>query len=291
MMLRAARILPGHDRGMCAVDAKETLGLLRVPKCASTSVTQRLGLEKWLKVAVVAPKPIIVAYREPISRFISSIPETLLRCRPEEAGLSGDVSVPPDVYEKLFQVDVGSPESLVAAILAIIEDGGFFDPHHEPQVNFLFDEDGNAFADYWMFDVSNTDRAIVQANTNWGVRPVSRRNRNTRSSQNLMKLLYGRSLRISQGLEKWKPSHGDMFYPKDHPIARIIGVSGTVPFRLAESRVGSYYRECLKSVNLDSGTTNRVVALYASDLKLVREATAATREESPFVRLSQLRAR
>lgn len=287
-MYRAVRPLPTHDRGMCAVDTRERIGLLRVPKCASTSITQRLGLVKWVSVADFRPKPVLLAYRDPLERFLSSIPETLLRSGAHKSDRSGDVQIPLELYEELHQIDVGSPVHLVSEMLSLIERNGFFDPHHEPQVNFIFDEDGEPFANYIMFNVIHTNEVLNFAEKKWGVGQVSRRNRNMRARAGVLGLVTSRSIFVAGLAERLRRSHGIIYYDSHHPVSRITGNSGSVPFRMVEAQIGSYYRSCLRGIDLDDEVEERIQGLYRSDFELIRKADSLCQRTDPFVQMSDV---
>ena len=56
---------------------------------------------------------------------------------------SGDVVVNPLVYEGLRDLLKGDDAgSFLKGFIGIVEEFGFFDAHHEPIVNFLFDQKG-----------------------------------------------------------------------------------------------------------------------------------------------------
>ena len=88
---------------------------------------------------------------------MSSIFETLTRATFNKELHGGNVVVDYHIYEKICDINVSSYALLVNDFLEIIESDGWFDAHHEPQCNFLFDKNGNCLINPSVFPLEMMD--------------------------------------------------------------------------------------------------------------------------------------
>ncbi|OZA54950.1 MAG: hypothetical protein B7X78_11240, partial [Sphingomonadales bacterium 39-62-4] len=103
MPISRAPLTTTHPHGYVLVREDRTLGLLRISKNASTESKVRLDCRDWIAFDQF-DGPSVAFLREPYSRFLSSIPETMLRVthfQIEDPSRKDRVVAPEDVYREL----------------------------------------------------------------------------------------------------------------------------------------------------------------------------------------------
>ena len=110
-------------------------GLIRISKNASTSVANTYGFEIPENQDNRCLRTVICVLRDPVDRFISSIPETLLRAKYNR--ITGDLQFCNNILNELMRLQISDPEKVIDGMLDIITQFGFFDAHHAPQALFV----------------------------------------------------------------------------------------------------------------------------------------------------------
>lgn len=216
-----------HPFGSLWTNRSRSIGFIRISKCASTSVTTACGLDRIEPIHGWSPsEPLFAILRDPTSRFLSSIPETVKRVFPqgilESDRLSRDVEVTRVVYEKIYHLSGSSPETLIERWLGLIAEHGFFDAHHEPMVHFLFRETDLPYGNPQLVPFRDVDRFIRFARSlSEDPKPRLAIQQNSRSPGK-------RSGKLR--LERLTHPDSDRFVTRHHPIiARIAERRGCAP--------------------------------------------------------------
>lgn len=133
-------LTPTHPHGQVLVRKDRKLGLLRISKNASTESKIRLECADWTPFDAYKG-PVVAFLREPVARFFSSVPETMLRMTHYtvlDTTRLDRVEVPEDVYTELAEVAAAPIGTVIERFLDLVE-YAFFDAHHEPQHAFFTD--------------------------------------------------------------------------------------------------------------------------------------------------------
>lgn len=139
-----------HPFGRLLTQQEKKFGYLPISKNGSSSfkLVPHFELNEWVSIKGFQNKPIYCAFRNPIDRFFSSVPETLKRFRivgdPRQLGKNLLISY--DVSEELKKLCNKTPQHFIYGFLDIVE-WSFFDAHHEPQATFVLDSNGKAYND------------------------------------------------------------------------------------------------------------------------------------------------
>ena len=156
-------LTPTHPHGHVLVRPDEALGLLRISKNASTESKTRLGCERWVSFGDY-DGPVVAFLREPVSRFISGIPETMLRMTHyvvSDSTRLDRVEVPEDVYSELISI-AGEPVGEVVELFLELIEYAYFDAHHEPQSAFFTDRSQRLRIDPLLYLTESFDQAVSQ---------------------------------------------------------------------------------------------------------------------------------
>ena len=152
-----------HPHGYFVTNYLETLGFVRISKCGSSTFSHRHELNKWKKFSDAKNISLtLCCLRDPYSRIISSIPETLNRLYCEEIPESKfdwtNLKISKDVYVFLSKKIKADPKSLLYCFQEAINHFGFFDTCHEPMTNFLFSKNGDIEINPYMFTLNKMDK-------------------------------------------------------------------------------------------------------------------------------------
>lgn len=139
--------------GTAVINRDLKLGVVRVPKCASSTAVAVLSadFETPIEYALRSQVRLIAAIRNPERRFLSSIPESLIRSTANFDTYSGDILVSEQNYRRIIELDGTSVERLGFSVMESIDSNGFFELHHLPMQYFLFKEDGSPRADFNLY--------------------------------------------------------------------------------------------------------------------------------------------
>lgn len=139
-----------HPFGKLLTQQNKKFGYLPISKNGSSSfkLVPQFQLNKWIGIKEFQNRPIYCAFRNPIDRFFSSVPETLKRFRiaGDTRKLGKDLLISYDVFEELTKLSNKTPQHFIYGLLEIVE-WSFFDAHHEPQATFVLDSNGKAYSD------------------------------------------------------------------------------------------------------------------------------------------------
>ena len=142
---------------------------LPISKCASTSIKfhPSLGLDTNTLVNIESYQSNTYAcIRDPISRFFSSIAETLQRyttrhfCEPT---WKSAVLVSQDIYDELQNLhkNIMQPKIFLEGYISLLKNG-FFDAHHMPQKFFLTHQDNTLINDMHLFCQDSLELAVTE---------------------------------------------------------------------------------------------------------------------------------
>lgn len=133
-----------HPHGKLVTNCEKTIAFVRLPKCGSTTFTKRHALEYWDDFSNHENTYLtFCAIRDPYARFLSSIPETIIRIynlmQKKSKHFYSDIPISDEIYNYLSN-KIRNNGNIVKAFIATIEEYGYFDSHHEPMIRFLFGE-------------------------------------------------------------------------------------------------------------------------------------------------------
>lgn len=268
-MLRAP-LTTTHPHGYVLARADRVLGLVRISKNASTESKVRLLCEEWIAFGAF-PGPSVAFVREPVSRFLSSIPETVLRMtEPQlaEVERKDRVEIPEDVYGELLGNAALPIEQLAELFLELVE-YGFFDAHHEPQVNFLADRNMALRIDPWLYPTQAFERSIDQIVTRFGITTAPG---GQRSNKGGAKPVAGRNGVVDLIRKITRTGVHASVRNAGLLGARYRGDSGPIALRELNALANRFAAE-LKSAALPEAYRERVQSLYAADAALWRSVS------------------
>jgi len=165
--LRRAPLTTTHPHGYVLARSDRKLGLVRISKNASTESKARLRCVDWVAFGQFAG-PSVAFVREPFARFISSLPETILRMTQmqiAEPDRQDRVIIPEDIHTELLAVAKAPIDVIARTFLEAVE-YAFFDAHHEPQVNFLCDRQMRLRIDPRLYPTESFEQSLNQIE-NW----------------------------------------------------------------------------------------------------------------------------
>jgi len=159
-----------HHHGQLLRRSDGRLGLVRISKNASSELVDRLAC------SVLCPfhahhGPVVAFFRNPVRRFLSSIPETLLRVTYAEIAdpwNADRVICPEDVYHELCAIAGRDIPALLEGFVDLVE-YAFFDAHHEPQLSFLTDRRGRLRIDPHVYAVETLERDLAAISARFGI--------------------------------------------------------------------------------------------------------------------------
>lgn len=253
--------------GKALANSNRSLALVRIPKVASSNLRTSLQLVDWVDCGELdlSTTRILLFLRNPISRFLSGIPETLLRATPRGGEYSGDVEVSPSIYEQICDLDVSSPGKLVKGFSEIITSNGYFDPHHFPSVWFCYTRDRFPRCEPEIFDVSAVSSFVESRHR------IALGGRKFENSRNPI-LTSSRSRCVKRAIGRLRatiwPSYRRNF-PTTHPLSRLSGRKGrslsSVDVGDAVMRLYATITQDPESNEIAASTTQ---AMYRDDLRM-----------------------
>lgn len=263
---KRARLTVTHPHGALICRRDRKLGLLRISKCASTELMNRLDCRDWVLFSE-ADVPVVLFLREPVRRFLSSVGETLLRVQHpaiEDAHSRDRVIVSEDVYLALHEV-IGRPvPEVLDAMLDLIEEQPF-DAHHEPQISFFTAKDGRLRLDGRVYTVETLEEGLEKIAMRYGV-PVELPG--DRANVGGAKPVTG-STRVRAFARRI--TRTGLYRPLPHPpllAGRYAEASRGAIVRHELNAMANQFAGELKAVGLSEAQAARVRKLYHADIAL-----------------------
>lgn len=275
-----------HYHGYLLTQNEEEFGFVRISKNGSTTISSipEFKFRKWRSIRGFNSN-IYAAVRHPVDRFLSSVPETLMRYRhPEKSGeknkIFQDVAVSYDVYDFLNLVRVDKLDEFLFQYLDLIEGCGFFDAHHEPQTSFITDIFGSLYHDMFLFDIHNSSDALNSIAAKEGLDKINKIRKmnsglNSRSLKSVVK---------EKIISKINPSAGERHPAGEesyNPLYRWSKKNNVNPLHARRT----FYTE-IKKMTENSCIVSRIESLYQGDMDLYKHILANT-EESGLCFLSK----
>lgn len=267
MLLRRPPLTTTHPHGHVIVREDRRLGLVRISKNASTESKVRLDCRDWIPFDAFNG-PSVAFLRDPYGRFISSIPETMLRVthfQIQESHRKDRVVIPEDIYLELCAFARQPIEVIVDGFLDLVE-YGFFDAHHEPQVSFLADRHGALRIDPYLYRTTDFEGALTQIEARFGVSAIPVKQQSNKGGA---KPLSGRSKGVDLVRQMTRTGvyravrHGGPLMIR----YRQGSADGPTAIRELNSWCNMFTKE-LKEATLAPHIRRRIEALYADDLAL-----------------------
>jgi len=260
---------PGHPYGRAWTDAKNSFGYVRISKNGSSAAVSTLNLRSTFQLApgASATVPLYAAIRDPISRLMSSIPETLKRATVDKSQFYGSVQVNGEIYHRIIRLDTISVEKFAKGFLQIIQEYGPFDAHHESQYKFLFHLNGDPYGRINLFPLERMDIVLPLLGLRHQRKMVLPKRRNVRST------------RIKHTN---RPSR-EVTYPTDHPLSRWAGSGGKIQWNHLNNRLIEIYSDMLSSSAVIRAARHVAQSLYPQDFEIYNIVKSRTRPFSPFI--------
>jgi hypothetical protein len=259
-----------HPHGYVLARKDRALALLRISKNASTESKNRLECEDWLAFGDYGG-PVVAFLREPVSRFLSSVPETALRMThfaiAEEWRLDR-VVIEEDIHHELLSVSQAPVDTVLEAFVELVE-YDFFDAHHEPQHAFFVNRKGALRIDPLLYLTERFETAMQQIDARCGVRtssPEARGNPGGAKPKTGRTPAMNLARRLSRTGVYRTVAHAGFLGQ------RYRGDAGPAQLRELNAMANQFSRE-LKECVLPDSLRQRVLALYAADQTLWRAVT------------------
>lgn len=261
-----------HPHGHVIARTDRSVGLVRISKSASTESKVRLDCSEWIAFDEF-DGPVVAFVREPFARFISSMPETVLRMthfQQAESDRKDRVEIPEDIHHELAAA-ASAPIADFARLFLDLVEYAFFDAHHEPQVSFVADRQMRLRIDPWLYPTEEFERAISQIEARLGIacRPPG-----PRSNKGGAKPLAGRNAAVDMARRVTRTGVYRRVRHAGVLGLRYRGDGGPIDLRQLNELANRFTAE-LKSCDLAAGYRERVLGLYAADLMMwqaVRDA-------------------
>lgn len=251
-----------HPHGHVLVRDDRRLGLLRISKNASTESKVRLECEDWVAFGDFEG-PVVAFLREPVSRFVSGLPETMLRMTHfavAEKWRSDRVEVPEDAYHELVRNAAEPIDALFERYLGLVE-YAFFDAHHEPQHAFMADRRMRLRIDPHLYLTESFEDALAQIERRTGVHALEQKQQGNRGGA---KPQAGRTkwidlLRRTSRTGVYRQVANSGFLG-----ARYNGNSGPMQLRDLNGLANRFTRE-VKEFAIPDDLRDRILSLYEFD--------------------------
>ena len=273
-----------HPHGYMLTQKDLNFGFVRISKNASTTISSipEFTLKKWIPIRGFKGN-IYVALRDPVDRFFSSIPETLIRFRhPEicekENQIKQDLNISYDVYDFLLNVDIEKLDQFILKYIKLIENFGFFDSHHEPQIYFLTDLTGKFYNDMFLFDITSSkeslNRISKMENLNLNINLKKKNDGSLKSGQR-----FGSSLIV---IRDWFMKHDSQKKKNNYNPLYRWSFLNNVPFSSSRSE---FYKK-IKVFKTDKLICSKIKSLYDKDIYLFNKVKQRNLESNNFYFLS-----
>lgn len=159
-----------HPHGQLMRREDGRLGLVRISKNASSELVDRLDCTRLVPFSS-HDGPAVAFFRDPLRRFLSSVPETMLRVTYAEIADPWNhdrVICPEDVYHELCAIAGRDIPALLEGFVTLVE-YAFFDAHHEPQLSFLTDREGRLRIDPLVYAVESLEDHLAAISTRFSI--------------------------------------------------------------------------------------------------------------------------
>lgn len=279
--------------GYCIPSRFANFSFVRISKNASTSLVEdkRLGLRHYGYERIDAYPSDFSCYaciRDPIDRFVSSIPETLsryMRRHQTTKFMRSAVLVNDDIACELDGMYhfLDRPSLFLEMYIELVE-SVFFDAHHQPQLAFLTRADSHFVRDYNLFALEYIDPAICAicsmyrlAESPSGFERKNSRHPTPQSSDDAhARVNFVQAARLTkQRLVRALAARG--FYHSSY-------------FELAENLYTKkgfdsrfFYREIKSSLSACEPLLFKLRSIYEGDLEMYNKVLAKSSSESPIV--------
>lgn len=282
-----------YPLGKCILHTKKRFGVIPIPKTASTTLRKFASPGSWALLKEQSPSDVVLyaAVRHPVDRFLSSIPETILRATPDPRQYSGDVLVSESIYSSICGLDATTGESLVSTFSEVLLKKGLFDPHHFPTAWFLpeslVDEEYSVFT----FPLRHLSQALRELGHQWGLNPSLRVPQLNRRSAGGTKSTHPVSGFIREGVAAvrafFRPEDARM-YGEGHPL----NVNAKISSRPTSYSVGRATQQIYQSLHTDAGARFHAEKFISEhipeDFEIWSRLNSQLHENSIFVPLSSI---
>lgn len=260
-----------HPHGYVLARRDRALGLLRISKNASTESKNRLACEDWLAFDDYKG-PVVAFLREPVSRFLSSVPETALRMThfaiAEEWRLDR-VVIEEDIHHELLSIAQAPIGTVIEAFVELVA-YDFFDAHHEPQHAFFTNRHMGLRVDPHLYLTESFDAAVQQIEARCGIRtpaPAGRGNEGGAKPQTGRTPLIDLARKVTRTGVYRAVAHAGFLGQ------RYRGDAGPAQLREVNAMANQFARE-VKGYPLPQALRDRILAIYALDQQLWADVTA-----------------
>lgn len=278
-----------HPHGTCVCNENETFAFLRISKCASSSVVSYLRLKKTLPITnLKADTPFWASIRNPRERLMSSIPESLLRCTPNAQIYPGNVLVSDQIYTQICALEYSNEKELAIGFLNLVREHGHFDAHHEPMVNFLFDENGHSEGNPRIYDSADTSFVIPQLARDLNLSSLAnwRLNSNSRSDSGARRRT--RNLRWAARVLVRERRLPMKRYGTNHPVLRLSRRIEKVSDQYSAKVLQSFYSTIRTDPDVLDSIDSIVRTDYRGDDELFENLQSSQKQGESFPRLKSL---
>ena len=264
-MMRKA-LTTTHPHGYMLTQNECKFGFIRISKNGSTAISHvpEFKLKKWCPIQGFKGN-VYAALRDPVDRFFSSIPETLMRYRHPDVSVSKntksqDINVSYDVYDFLLRVKSNKLDQFLLQYIEFIKGCGYFDAHHEPQVNFITDLNGDLYNDIFLFDIDQSNNALTTIGKMEGLcnnikaKIMNDGSGNLMQKYNSKKILFN-ILRMGNGTHKNEYMYNPMYR---------WALANNIP--TSHARVEFYKR--IKELRFNRFICSKIETLYENDIYL-----------------------
>ena len=263
-----------HPHGYMLTQDECKFGFVRISKNGSTSISHvpEFQLKKWSPIQGFQGG-VYAALRDPVDRFLSSIPETLMRYRhPNGSGKvnkkNQDISISYDVYDFFNYVKIDKIDHFLLQYIELIESYGYFDAHHEPQVDFITNLNGALYHDIFLFDIAHSEHALKTIARVEGLNENIKVERANSGSNNLMRRYNPKTVLF----KIWKAKKNDNDYSYN-PMYRWSSINN-IPF--SHARVEFYKK--IKELRLNQYICSRIEGLYEDDMSLFNQTVQSNKK-------------
>ena len=263
-------LTPTHPHGHVLVRKDRKLGLLRISKNASTESKVRLDCRDWVPFDGF-DGPVVGFLREPVSRFVSGVPETMLRMTHytvSDTSRLDRVEVPEDVYQELASVAAEPVEIVIERFLELVE-YAYFDAHHEPQHAFFTDRHLKLRVDPWLSLTESFEEGIAQIERRTGITSHSQKEQGNRGGA---KPRGGRNWLINAARRATRSGVHRHIAHSGFLGLRYCGASKPMKLSALNGLANRFTRE-VKDCGLTDPLRERVLSLYDLDVRLWNAVT------------------